>query len=154
MSAGARNSPGDKTVKLAGPVGPVRQGFVGNIEDLTEANTDFRRVLYTGTRLQLVVMSIQPGDDIGEETHDDRDQFFRIETGTGEVWIDGHRSKLTSGDGIVVPAGAKHNVVNTGTEPLRLYTVYGPPEHRDGTIQATKAAADAESEHFDGKTTE
>ena len=130
------------------------KGFVGDIEELTEENADFRRVLYTGKNLQLVLMAIQPGEGIGEETHDDRDQFFRVEKGKGEVWIDGHRSKIKSDDAIIVPAGARHNIVNTGDEALRLYTIYSPPEHRDGTVQATKADADAEEEHFDGKTTE
>jgi mannose-6-phosphate isomerase-like protein (cupin superfamily) len=132
----------------------VRKGFVADIEELTEENSDFRRVLYTGKNLQLVLMAIQPGEDIGEETHPDRDQFFRVEKGKGEVWIDGNRSKIKSDDAIVVPAGALHNIVNTGDKPLRLYTLYAPPEHRDGTVHATKADADASDEHFDGKTTE
>ena len=91
---------------------------------------------------------------IGEEVHEDRDQFFRIETGEGEVWIDGVSNKVKADDGIVVPAGAKHNVVNSGSEPLKLYTLYGPPEHADGTVHVAKADADAAHEHFDGRTTE
>lgn len=130
------------------------KGFVADIEELTEDNSDFRHVLYTGKNLQLVLMAIQPDDEIGEETHEDRDQFFRIEKGKGEVWIDGHRSKIKSDDAIVVPAGARHNIVNTGEKPLRLYTLYSPPEHRDGTVHHTKADADAADEHFDGKTSE
>jgi len=130
------------------------RGFVADIEELTEENSDFRRVLYTGRNMQLVLMAIQPGEDIGEETHADRDQFFRVEKGKGEVWIDGHRSKIKNDDAIIVPAGARHNIVNTGEKPLRLYTLYAPPEHRDGTVHATKADADAADEHFDGKTTE
>lgn len=130
------------------------KGFVADIEELTEKNSDFRRVLYTGKNLQLVLMSIQPGGEIGEEVHEDRDQFFRVEKGKGEVWIDGNRSKIESDDAIIVPAGARHNVVNTGDKPLRLYTLYAPPEHRDGTVHPTKADADAAEEHFDGKTTE
>ena len=130
------------------------KGFVADIEDLTEKNSDFRRVLYTGKNLQLVLMAIQPGEEIGEEVHDDRDQFFRVEKGKGEVWIDGNRSKIKSDDAIIVPAGARHNVVNTGDKPLRLYTLYAPPEHRDGTVHVTKADAEAAEEHFDGKTTE
>ena len=130
------------------------KGFVADIEELTENNLDFRRVLYTGNNLQLVLMAIQPGEEIGEEVHDDRDQFFRIEKGAGEVWIDGNRSKVKSDDAVIVPAGARHNIVNTGGEPLRLYTLYGPPEHRDRTRHVTKADADAADEHFDGKTTE
>ena len=130
------------------------KGFAANIERLTEDNTDFRRVLYTGKKLQLVLMSLRPGEDIGEEIHEDRDQFFRIETGAGEIRIDGHRNPVKADDGVIVPAGARHNVINTGSEPLRLYTIYGPPEHVDKTVHATKAKADAAHEHFDGKTTE
>lgn len=130
------------------------QGFVDNIEALTEQNDDFRRVLYTGHNLQLVVMTLQPGDEIGMEVHDDRDQFFRIEEGSGEIWIDGKANKVKADDGVIVPQGANHNVVNTGKEPLRLYTIYGPPEHIDGTVHATAADAEKEHEHFDGKTTE
>jgi mannose-6-phosphate isomerase-like protein (cupin superfamily) len=130
------------------------KGFVGNIEDLTEDNTDFRRVIYTGKKLQLVLMSIEPNGEIGEEVHSDRDQFFRVEEGKGEVLIDGNRSKIGADDAVLVPAGARHNIVNTGSKPLRLYTIYGPPEHRDGTVHATRADAHAAEEHFDGKTTE
>jgi mannose-6-phosphate isomerase-like protein (cupin superfamily) len=130
------------------------KGFVGDIEDLTEKNTDFRRVLYTGNNIQLVLMAIQPGDEIGEETHHDRDQFFRIEEGEGEVWIDGVCNKVKGDDGIIVPQGARHNVVSTGSKPLRLYTIYGPPEHIDGTVHKTSKDARASHEHFDGKTTE
>ena len=130
------------------------KGFVGDIETLTVENSDFRRVLYTGHNLQLVLMAIQPGHEIGDEVHDDRDQFFRVEKGAGEVWIDGNRSKVEGDDAIIVPAGARHNIVNTGDEPLRLYTLYAPPEHRDRTRHVTKADADAAEEHFDGKTTE
>ena len=130
------------------------KGFVDDIETLTVENSDFRRVLYTGHNLQLVLMAIQPGHEIGEEVHDDRDQFFRVEKGAGEVWIDGNRSKVEGDDAIIVPAGARHNIVNTGDEPLRLYTLYAPPEHRDRTRHVTKADADAAEEHFDGKTTE
>lgn len=130
------------------------KGFVADIEKLTEENSDFRRVLYTGKNLQLVLMALQPGEEIGEEVHDDRDQFFRVEKGKGEVRIDGNRSTIKSDDAIIVPAGARHNVVNTGDKPLRLYTLYAPPEHREGTVHVTKADAEAAEEHFDGKTTE
>ena len=130
------------------------KGFVADIEELTEENTDFRRVLYTGKNLQLVLMAIQPGGEIGEEVHEDRDQFFRVEEGKGEVRIDDNRSKIKSDDAIIVPAGARHNIVNTGDKPLQLYTLYAPPEHRDGTVHVTKADAEAAAEHFDGKTTE
>ena len=130
------------------------KGFVNDIEDMTEHNADFRRVLYTGKNLQLVLMSIRPGEDIGEEVHPDRDQFFRVEKGKGEVSIDGHKTKIESDSAILVPAGARHNVKNTGDKPLKLYTLYGPPEHKDGTVHATKAEALAAMEHFAGKTTE
>jgi len=132
----------------------VKKGFVDNIETLTEDNGLFRRVLYTGHNLQLVLMAIQPGDEIGSEVHEDRDQFFRIEAGTGEVWIDDVCHAVKADDGIVVPQGAKHNVKATGSEPLKLYTIYGPPEHIDGTVHRTSADAHAAHEHFDGKTTE
>jgi len=128
------------------------KGFVDDIEKLTEENTDFRRVLYTGRHLQLVLMALKPGEEIGEEVHQDRDQFFRVEEGEGAVLIDGNRHTIRDGDAIVVPARARHNVVNTGREALKLYTLYGPPEHRDGVVQRRKA--DVTEEHFDGKTTE
>ncbi len=130
------------------------KGFIADIEGLTEENEDFRRVLYTGHNLQLVLMAIAPGTEIGEEVHEDRDQFFRIEKGHGEIWIDGRCTKVQSDDGIIVPQGARHNVVCTGDQPLRLYTIYGPPEHVDGTVHKTRADADASHEHFDGVTTE
>jgi len=130
------------------------KGFIADIEKLTEENTDFRHVLYTGHNLQLVLMTLQPGDEIGGEVHDDRDQFFRIEKGEGEVLIDGTRTKVKSDDAIIVPAGALHNVVNTGQSPLHFYTIYGPPEHQDKTVHAAKADAGTSHEHFDGRTTE
>ncbi len=130
------------------------KGLIEDIEKLTEENTDFRRVLYTGEHMQLVLMSLKAGEEIGEEVHEDRDQFFRVEMGGGEVLIDGMRTPVKTDDAIIVPAGARHNVTNTGREPLRLYTLYGPPEHKEGTVRTTKAQADAQEEHFDGKTTE
>ena len=130
------------------------KGFVNDIEELTESNKDFRRVLYTGKNLQLVLMALKPGEEIGEETHTDRDQFFRVEEGKGEVHIDGTKKKIKSDDAIVVPAGARHNVINTGDKTLKLYTIYGPPEHKDGLVRKTKAEAEASKKHFDGKTTE
>jgi mannose-6-phosphate isomerase-like protein (cupin superfamily) len=130
------------------------KGFVEDIEELTEANKDFRRVVYTGKYLQLVLMALKPGEEIGEEVHADHDQFLRVEKGKGEVWIDGERTKIKGDHAIIVPAGARHNVINTGDKPLKLYTLYGPPEHRDGVVRATKAKAKANEEHFDGKTTE
>lgn len=130
------------------------RGFADNIEKLTEENDNFREVLYTGKNIQLVLMALKPGEEIGEEVHDDRDQFFRFEAGSGEVWIDDVANQVKADDGVIVPAGAKHNVINTGSEPLRLYTIYGPPEHVEGTVHKTKAEADASREHFDGRTTE
>ena len=130
------------------------KGFVDNIERLTDENTLFRKVLYTGHSLQLVLMAIQPGEQIGEEVHDDRDQFFRIEAGAGTISIDGVDHHVKADDGIVVPQGARHNVIATGSEVLKLYTIYGPPEHLDGTVHQTCAEAQAAHEHFDGKTTE
>jgi mannose-6-phosphate isomerase-like protein (cupin superfamily) len=130
------------------------KGFVANIEQLTEENADFRRVLYTGRNLQLVLMSLAAGEEIGRETHDDRDQFFRVEKGAGEVWIDGVKTAVKADDAFIVPAGAEHNVVNSGGEPLRVYTIYGPPEHREGVVHPTKTYAEENEEHFDGKTTE
>jgi mannose-6-phosphate isomerase-like protein (cupin superfamily) len=130
------------------------KGFVDDIDRLTVENKDFRRVLYTGKHLQLVLMALRPGEEIGEEVHDDHDQFFRIEKGEGEVWIDGQRTKIKADDAIIVPAGARHNVINTGDKKLKLYTVYGPPDHKDGIVRATKAEAEATEEHFDGATTE
>ena len=132
----------------------MKRGYNDNIETLTVDNGDFRRVLYTGKHLQLVLMTLQPGEEIGSEVHDDRDQFFRFEEGEGVVDIDGAENRVGDGSGVVVPAGARHNVRNTGDGPLKLYTLYGPPEHRDGVVHRTKADAEADEEHFDGKTTE
>ena len=125
------------------------RGFVDNIEEMTEHNSDFRRVLYTGKNMQLVLIN-----EIGEEVHADRDQFFRVEKGNGEAWIDGKRTRIKSSFAILVPAGARHNIKNTGDRPLRLYTLYGPPEHADGTVHVTRADALASKEHFAGQTTE
>ncbi len=130
------------------------KGFVDDIERLTEQNDDFRRVLYTGNHLQLVLMAIPPGGEIGEEVHADRDQFFRVEAGEGELLLDGARHRVKADDAMIVPAGARHNVRNVGQDPLKLYTLYGPPEHRDGIVRHTKEDADREHEEFDGKTTE
>ena len=130
------------------------KGYCDNIEKRTVENEDFRRVLYTGHNLQLVLMTLPPGCDIGEEVHDDRDQFFRIEEGEGVITIDGVDHAVEDDDGVIVPQGARHNVVSRGSEPLRLYTIYGPPEHIDGTVQKSKRDADAAHEHFDGRTTE
>ena len=130
------------------------KGYVTDIENATLENTDFRRVLYTGKNSQLVLMSLRPNEEIGEEVHT-LDQFIRVESGDGFAVLDGVKHPITDGTAIVIPAGTKHNVVNdsAGGE-LKLYTVYSPPEHRDGTIHKTKADALAHEEHFDGKTTE
>ena len=132
------------------------QGYHDDIERQTVDNEDFRRVLYTGGHLQLVLMNLPAGCDIGAEVHEDRDQFFRFEEGNGQVDIDDNTYDVTDGSAIVVPAGARHNVRNTGGEPLKLYTIYGPPEHKDGIVQSTKEEADARhhDEEWDGKTTE
>jgi mannose-6-phosphate isomerase-like protein (cupin superfamily) len=132
------------------------KGFHANIETLTSDNRDFRRVLYTGKHMQLVLMTLQPGEEIGSEVHDGIDQFFRFEQGEGVVDIDGVENRVGDGSGVIVPSGARHNVRNTGSVPLRLYTLYGPPEHRDGVTQATTAEAEARhhDEEFDGTTTE
>jgi len=129
-------------------------GFVDDIEELTKTNSNFRKVLYTGKHLQLVLMALKPGEDIGEEIHKDRDQFFRIEQGKGEFVIDGTTRKVKRDAAIVVPAGARHNVINTGDKALKLYTLYGPPNHLDQLVEATKADAAASREVFAGATTE
>ena len=132
------------------------KGYCENIEERTVANEDFRRVLYTGKNLQLVLMTLQPGEEIGEEVHEDRDQFFRIEEGSGVVNIDGVENRVEDDFAVIVPAGARHNVRNTGDQPLRLYTIYGPPEHKDKTVHTTKEQADRDhdNDEWDGKTTE
>ncbi len=131
------------------------KGYVATLEKETEKNSDFRRVLYTGKHSQLVLMSLKPGEEIGEETHGDVDQFFRFEIGEGKVIIDGVEHRVKNGDGVIVPAGARHNVVNISKqENLRLYTIYSPPEHQDGVVRQTKKEAMASEEHFDGRTTE
>jgi mannose-6-phosphate isomerase-like protein (cupin superfamily) len=127
------------------------KGFVTNIEKATLENENYRQVLYTGMSSQLVLMTIQPGDEIGSETHD-LDQFIRIEAGQAVVTLDGVDHAVEDDWAVVIPAGTEHNVVNNGDEPLRLYSIYSPPEHKDGTVHATKA--DDKEEHFDGVTTE
>ena len=130
------------------------KGFVDNIEELTLANNNFRKVLYTAKFSQLVLMSLAPKEEIGEEVHEG-DQFFRCEKGEGKVVIDGVEQPVKDGSAVVIPAGAKHNVVNTSeSQPLKLYTIYSPPHHRDGVVHVTKAEAMADSEHFEGAITE
>jgi mannose-6-phosphate isomerase-like protein (cupin superfamily) len=128
-------------------------GFVQDIEDLTTKNSDFRKVLYTAEHSQLVLMALKAKEDIGMEVHK-LDQFFRIEEGAGEAVLDGVRTAISAGFAILVPAGTQHNIINTGSAPMKLYTVYSPPNHRDGVVHHTRAEADADKEHFDGKTTE
>ncbi len=131
------------------------KGYVTHLERETEKNADFRHVLYTGKHSQLVLMCLKPGEEIGEETHEDHDQFFRFEGGEGKVIIDGVEHRVNDGNGVIVPAGARHNVVNTSKRAnLRLYTIYSPPEHQDGVVRHTKKDAIASEEHFDGRTTE
>ena len=129
------------------------KGFVQDIESLAVKNSDFRQVLYTAKHCQLVVMALKAKEEIGAEVHK-LDQFFRVEEGTGEAVLDGVRTPIRAGFAVVVPAGANHNIINTGEVPLKLYTLYAPPNHRDGVIHHTRADADADNEHFDGKTTE
>ena len=131
------------------------KGYVTHLEREAKKNADFRHVLYTGKHSQLVLMSLKPGEEIGEETHETHDQFFRFESGEGKVIIDGVEHNIKDGSGAIVPAGAKHNVVNTSKRAnLRLYTIYSPPEHQDGVVRHTKKEAMATEEHFDGRTTE
>ncbi len=129
------------------------KGFVQNIEATASGNTNFRQVLYTAQHCQLVVMSLQPGEDIGMEVHK-LDQFFRVEEGRGEAILDDRHSAIRAGFAVLVPAGTQHNIVNTGTTPLKLYTLYAPPNHRDGVVHATRADALKDDERFDGKLTE
>lgn len=129
------------------------KGFVQNIEKLAAENSNFRRVLYTANFCQLVVMTLKPREEIGAEVHT-LDQFFRVEEGTGEAELDGVRTVIVPGFAVLVPAGTNHNIVNTGDAPLKLYTLYSPPNHRDGVVHRTRADAEADDEKFDGKTTE
>ena len=130
-----------------------KKGFVQNIEEISVKNQAFSRVLYTGKHSQLVVMSLKPKEEIGMEVHK-LDQFFRVEEGSGEAILNGVRTPIRAGFAVLVPSGANHNIINTGTVPMKLYTLYAPPNHRDGVVHATRAAAEAEKKHFEGKTTE
>ena len=133
--------------------GVTMKGYVQNIEELTVKNKDFRLVLYTSKQSQLVLMALKPKEEIGAEVHKS-DQFFRVEEGSGEAVIDGVRTAIRAGFAIIIPGGTNHNIINTGTVPMKLYTIYSPPNHRDGVVHHTRAEAEAENEHFDGKTTE
>ena len=131
------------------------KGFKTNIERDTLKNKNFRKVIYTGKNSQLVLMSLKPKEEIGMETHPENDQFLRFEGGTGRVIIDDSKYTVKDGDAVVIPAGAKHNVINTSSEEeLKIYTIYSPPHHKDGTIHKTKEQAETDDEEFDGKTTE
>lgn len=133
----------------------MKKGYKKNIEKLTAENTNFRHVLYTGVYCQLVAMSLKPNEEIGSEVHGDGDQFFRFEKGTGKVFVNETEYVVEDGDTVIVPAGAQHNVINTsGTEDLKLYTIYSPPHHRDGVMRATRNEAIEDGPEFDGATTE
>lgn len=129
------------------------KGFVQDIESVAVKNEEFRRVLYTAKSCQLVVMALKPDEEIGEEVHQ-LDQFFRVEEGSGVAILDGVRKEIRAGFAVLVPAGTQHNIVNNGRVPLKLYTLYAPPNHRDGVVHHTRADAEGDDEHFDGKTTE
>ena len=129
------------------------KGYVQNIESVTVKNEDFRQVLYTAKNCQLVVMALKPKEEIGMEVHK-LDQFFRVEEGTGEADLDGVRTAISAGFAVLVPAGTNHNIINTGTIPMKLYTLYSPPNHQDGVVHHTQVEAKKDNEHFDDKTTE
>ena len=135
-------------------IDPVK-GFYSNIQRDVMENTNFRKVLYTSVHLQVVLMTLKPGEEIGEEIHNANDQFFRFESGNGKCFINENEYNVMDGDAIVVPAGAKHNVVNTGTDSdLKMYTIYAPPNHKDGIVRSTKTEAEDFPEKFDGEITE
>jgi len=128
------------------------RGFITNIEQDTENNNFFRKVIFTAKNSQLVLMTLKPNEEIGEEVHENLDQFFRFEKGEGKVILEGEEFEVQDGFVAVIPAGTKHNIINTSsTEPLKLYTIYSPPNHQDGTIHETKEIAESANEHFDGK---
>ena len=129
------------------------KGYVQNIESVSVKNENFRQVLYTAKNCQLVVMALNPKEEIGMEVHE-LDQFFRVEEGIGEAVLDGIHKMISAGFAVLVPAGTNHNIINTGTTPMKLYTLYSPPNHRDGVIHKTRAEAEKDDEQFDGKTTE
>lgn len=131
------------------------KGFKTNIERDTLKNRNFRKVIYTGKNSQLVLMSLKPKEEIGLETHPENDQFLRFEGGSGRVIVDDSKYTVKDGDAVVIPAGARHNVINTSSEEeLKIYTIYSPPHHKDGTVHKTKEQAETDDEEFDGKTTE
>jgi mannose-6-phosphate isomerase-like protein (cupin superfamily) len=133
----------------------MKKGYKANIEELTIENSNFRKVLYSGEHMQLVLMSLKPGEDIGSEVHTENDQFFRIDAGNGKVVINETEYEVSDGDAIIVPAGSEHNVINSSdSEDLKLYTIYAPSHHKDGIVRETKEEAIANEEDFDGVTTE
>lgn len=129
------------------------KGYVQDIERLAIRNDKFRQVLYTAKNCQLVIMSLRPQEDIGAEIHK-LDQFFRVEEGSGEAVLNGVRRPIQAGFAVIVPAGTNHNIINTGRVPLKLYTIYAPPNHRDGVVHETRADAEGDKEHFNGQTSE
>lgn len=129
------------------------KGFLNDIENSARKNEDFRSVVYTAKHCQLVLMSLKPREEIGAEVHQ-LDQFFRVEEGTGEAVLDKVRTPIQPGFAILIPAGTNHNIINTGSVAMKLYSIYAPPNHRDGVVHHTRADAEADNEHFDGKTTE
>ena len=133
----------------------MKKGYKDNLENVTPQNNSFRKVVYTGEHMQLVLMNLRPNEDIGLEVHEDGDQFFRFEEGEGKVIINETQYEVGAGDGVIVPAGAKHNVINTSSDKnLKLYTIYAPSHHLDGIERATKEEAVKSAPEFDGKTTE
>jgi len=133
----------------------MKKGYKDNIEKLTLENNDFRKVLYSGPHMQLVLMSLKPNEDIGLETHEENDQFFRFEKGEGKVIVNDTEYLVTDGDSVVIPAGAKHNIINmSDKEDLKMYTIYAPAHHKDGIVRKTKEEAENNGEDFDGITTE
>jgi mannose-6-phosphate isomerase-like protein (cupin superfamily) len=143
----------DWTINALELLGVIMKGYVKNIENLAIKNSEFRQVIYTAKNCQLVLMALKPKEDIGAEVHK-LDQFFRVEDGFGEAVLDGVTTAIGPGFAVIVPAGTKHNIINTGNIPMKLYTLYAPPNHRDGITHHTRTDAEADNEHFDGKTTE
>lgn len=133
----------------------MKKGYKGNIEELTVENENFRKVLYTGQHMQLVLMALKPGEDIGSEVHNENDQFFRIDEGQGKAVVGETEYEISDGDAVIVPAGTEHNIINTSADgDLKLYTIYAPSHHKEGIVRATKEEAEANEEDFDGVTTE
>jgi mannose-6-phosphate isomerase-like protein (cupin superfamily) len=133
----------------------MKKGYKADIETLTVENNNFRKVLYTGEQLQLVLMSLKPGEDIGSEIHSENDQFFRIDAGKGKAVVNETEYEIEDGDAVIVPKGAEHNIINTSdSEDLKFYTIYAPSHHKDGIVRETKEEAMANEEDFDGVTTE